>query len=77
MLPPSFPESKRPRFRSEREYREWQLALRNTVPVKRHKNTPGLLARLASVIRLAPARQPDRCAEPRVFDQREAHQIRG
>ena len=76
MFTPIFPETKRPRFRTEREYREWQLSLRRNVPVKRLKNGPSFLARLVSTIHLVMARKPHPVAEPRRIE-REASHLRG
>ncbi|MBI5958461.1 MAG: hypothetical protein HY866_07000 [Chloroflexi bacterium] len=69
MLTPMTPETKRPRFRTEREYREWQLSLRGNMPVKRLYNEPGFLARLMSTIRCMIARRLHRAAEPRRIEQ--------
>jgi hypothetical protein len=51
------PKTERPRILTEREYREWQMSLRRNVPVKRLKNEPGFLTRLASTIRRGMARR--------------------
>jgi hypothetical protein len=69
MFAPMPPERHRPRIRNEREYREWQLALRGYKPVKRFKNESGLLSRLTSMIRRATAQQPRPTAEPRYIEQ--------
>lgn len=53
MFAPITPKTERSRIRTEREYREWQQALRSNVPVKRFKNKPGILSRLVNRIRRA------------------------
>ena len=70
MFTPMHPEPKRRRFRTEREYREWQLALRGSRPVKRLKNEPGFLTRLASTLRRTTARRPQPVAESRPIEQK-------
>ena len=66
MFTPVTPKTERPRrIRTEREYREWQMALRGTMPVKRVKNEPGLLTRLAGAIR----RMTTRSTAPRRMEQ--------
>jgi len=44
------PKTERARIRTEREYREWQMSLRNIVPPKRNHFGPSFLARLVSMI---------------------------
>ena len=68
--------TERPRFRTEREYREWQLALRGSAPVKRIRNEPGLLTRLASTIHRAMARILRPIAKPRSI-KRETSSLHG
>ncbi len=51
MFTPITPIPKRARIHTEREYREWQMALRAIVPARRHRNGPGLLARMTTAIR--------------------------
>lgn len=67
MFPPSSPKTERTRIRTEREYREWQLSLRGTLPVKRFNDKPGFLARLMKRI-TAPQLQP--VAEIRRVEQK-------
>ncbi len=50
MFPPMNPKTERVRFRTEREYREWQMSLHNIVPAKRKHFGPSFLARLVSMI---------------------------
>ena len=61
--------TERPRIRTEREYREWQLALRGNAPAKRFKNEPGLLTRLVSTIRRVTPRKLHPVAKPRSIEQ--------
>jgi hypothetical protein len=69
MFTPISSEPKRPRFRTEREYREWQRSLRGNVPVRRFKNGPAFLTRLASSLRRLTARRLHPVAEPRRIEQ--------
>jgi hypothetical protein len=69
MFAPTPPEPNRPRFRTEREYREWQLSLRGDVPVRRFENEPGFMTRLAGIIRRLAAQRPHPVAEPRRIEQ--------
>jgi hypothetical protein len=49
MFTPTNPTTERKRIRTEREYREWQLELWATQPVRRSKT--GLSARLMNTLR--------------------------
>jgi hypothetical protein len=70
MYTPMPPKAERSRIPTPREYREWQLALRGSTPVKRFENEPGLLTRLASTIHRAAARKLRPVAEPRRIEQK-------
>jgi hypothetical protein len=61
--------TERPRIRTEREYREWQLALRGNTSMKHIESEPGLLTRLASTIRRATARKLHPVEKPRSIKQ--------
>jgi hypothetical protein len=63
------PEPKRPRIRTEREYREWQRSLRGYRTVRQHKSEPGLVTRLTSTIRRMAAQRSDRTTDPRPIEQ--------
>lgn len=65
MFTPLPPTTQRARIRTEREYREWQLSLRANAPVKRFRNGPGRLTRLANAIRRMAARRLHPAAELR------------
>ena len=69
MYAPMTPTTERTRIRSEREYREWQLSLRGYAPVKRFKDQPSALSRVANTIRRALARRPHATAELRHTEQ--------
>lgn len=51
MFTPITPMPQRTRIHTEREYREWQMALRGIVPMRRRRAAPGLLARVATAVR--------------------------
>jgi hypothetical protein len=61
--------TERPRIRTEREYREWQLALRGNTPMKHFENKPSLFTRLVSTIRRATPRKLHPVAKPRSIKQ--------
>lgn len=69
MFTPMTPVTERTRIRTEREYREWQRALQGNVPVKRFRNGPGILSRVANIIRRVLARRLYPVAEPRRMER--------
>jgi hypothetical protein len=70
MFAPILPEPQRRRIHNEREYREWQRSLQGNRSVKRFRNEPGLLTRLARTIRRLTAQRPRPVAEPRHTEQK-------
>jgi hypothetical protein len=70
MFTPLPSEPKRSKIRTEREYREWQLSLRENMPVKRLKTGPGFLTRLARTLRYMVTRRFQPVAEPRRIEQK-------
>jgi hypothetical protein len=69
------PEPQHHRIRNEREYREWQLALRGIRLAKRPIGA-GLLTRLTRTIRRLTARRDKPVVEPRFIEQ-EASRLHG
>jgi hypothetical protein len=70
MFAPILQEPQRRRIHNEREYREWQRSLRGNRSVKRFKNEPGWLTRLARTIRRLTVQRPRPVAEPRHIEQK-------
>jgi hypothetical protein len=69
MFAPMTPTTERSRIRTERQYREWQLSLQGNAPMRRFKNEPGLLTRLANAIRRVTARRLHPIPELRRIEQ--------